>query len=94
MWIGYNFGGGEKLAWELTPLLGGVFGETTGIAPGYKGSLSWRMLELYSEGEYVFDSGTVVGQLLLQLVRAHARPGRVVPRWAGHPADACVPDRP
>ena len=34
-----------------------MFGETTGIAPGYKGSLSWRKLELYSEGEYVFDSG-------------------------------------
>jgi len=55
-WVGYNFGGGEKLAWELTPMLGGVFGNTTGIAPGYKGSLSWRKLELYSEGEYVIDA--------------------------------------
>lgn len=55
-WAGYNFGGGEKLAWELTPMLGGVFGDTTGIAPGYKGSLSWWKLELYSEGEYVFDT--------------------------------------
>ena len=55
-WIGYNFSGGEKLAWELTPMLGGVFGETTGVAPGYKGSLSWWKLELYSEGEYVFDT--------------------------------------
>src|SRR5689334_14860242 len=25
-WIGYNFGGGDKLAWEFTPMLGGVFG--------------------------------------------------------------------
>jgi hypothetical protein len=33
-----------------------VFGDTTGIAPGYKGSLSWWKLELYSEGEYVFDT--------------------------------------
>ena len=56
-WVGYNFNGGEKLAWEFTPMLGGVFGETTGIAPGYKGSLSWWKLELYSEGEYVFDTG-------------------------------------
>jgi hypothetical protein len=55
-WVGYNFGGGEKLAWELTPMLGGVFGDTTGIAPGYKGSLGWWKLELYSEGEYVFDT--------------------------------------
>jgi hypothetical protein len=56
-WVGYNFSGGEKLAWEFTPMLGGVFGETTGVAPGYKGSLSWWKLELYSEGEYVFDTG-------------------------------------
>jgi hypothetical protein len=56
-WIGYNFGGGKKLTWELTPMLGGVFGNTTGIAPGYKGSLSWWKLELYSEGEYVIDTG-------------------------------------
>ena len=57
LWVGYNFSGGKKLAWEITPMLGGVFGETTGIAPGYEGSLSWWRLELYSEGEYVFDTG-------------------------------------
>jgi hypothetical protein len=57
VWVGYTFGGGETIEWEVTPLLGGVFGETSGIAPGYKGSLSWRMLEGYSEGEYVFDTG-------------------------------------
>jgi hypothetical protein len=56
-WVGYNFSGGEKLAWEIAPMLGGVFGDITGIAPGYKGSLSWWKLELYSEGEYVFDTG-------------------------------------
>ena len=57
VWVGYNLSGGEKLEWELTPMLGGVFGNTTGIAPGYKGLLSWWKLELYSEGEYVFDTG-------------------------------------
>jgi hypothetical protein len=57
-WLGYNFSGGEKLAWEFTPMIGGVFGDTTGIAPGYKGSLGWRKLELYSEGEYVFDTAS------------------------------------
>lgn len=57
VWVGYNFSGGGKVAWELAPMLGGVFGDTTGVAPGYKGSLSWWKLELYSEGEYVFDTG-------------------------------------
>lgn len=56
VWIGYNFSVGEKLAFEITPMLGGVFGNTTGIAPGYKGALSWWKLELSSEGEYVFDT--------------------------------------
>ena len=55
-WVGYNFSGGEKLAWEFTPMLGGVFGDTKGVAPGYKGSLGWWKVELYSEGEYVFDT--------------------------------------
>ena len=61
VWVGYNFSGGEKLAWEFTPMLGGVFGNTTGLAPGYKGSLSWWKLELYSEGEYVWDTGDSSG---------------------------------
>jgi hypothetical protein len=56
VWAGYNVSGGEELTWEITPMLGGVFGHTTGIAPGCKGSLSWWKLELYSEGEYLFDT--------------------------------------
>ncbi len=36
-------------------MAGGVFGKTTGVAPGYELTLSWGPLELYSEGEYVFD---------------------------------------
>src|SRR3954463_4602173 len=56
-WIGYNFAGGDKLAWEFTPMVGGVFGKTDGVAPGYKGSVTWWKLELYSEGEYLFDVG-------------------------------------
>jgi hypothetical protein len=54
-WGGYNFSGGEALPWEVTPMLGLVFGDLTGIAPGYTGSVGWRKLELYSEGEYVVD---------------------------------------
>src|SRR5262249_9318213 len=60
-WLGYNFSGGETLSWEITPMFGVVFGNTTGVAPGYKGSLSWWKLELYSEGEYVVDPGDSSG---------------------------------
>jgi hypothetical protein len=55
-WLGYNFSGGETLVWELTPMVGGVVGNTWGFAPGFKGSLGWWKLELFSEGEYVFDT--------------------------------------
>jgi hypothetical protein len=53
LWAGYNLSGGGELAWELTPMLGVAFGDLEGVAPGYKGSLSWWRLELYSEGEYL-----------------------------------------
>jgi hypothetical protein len=58
LWIGANFSGGGTLMWAVTPMLGGVFGDTTAIAPGAKASLGWRALELYGESEYVIDTGT------------------------------------
>jgi hypothetical protein len=54
-WLGFNFAGGRTVEWSVTPMIGGVFGDTDGVAPGYKGSLGWRKLEVYSEGEWVFD---------------------------------------
>lgn len=62
VWIGYNFSGGKNLEWQLTPMLGGVFGNTTGIAPGYKLALTWWKLEFSSEGEFVFDTGNPEGR--------------------------------
>ena len=53
-WAGYNFSGGSRVEWELTPMVGGVFGDTNGVAPGYTGSISWWKLDAYGEGEYVF----------------------------------------
>jgi hypothetical protein len=56
-WLGANFALGDRLSLAFTPMVGGVFGNTTGFAPGYKGSLSWWKLELSSESEYVVDVG-------------------------------------
>jgi hypothetical protein len=56
VWVGYNFSVGEELSLDITPMLGGVFGDTTGIAPGLRGSLKWWRLEFYGEAEYVFDT--------------------------------------
>ena len=56
IWAGVNFSGGDGLSWELTPMVGGVFGDTSGVAPGYRGSIAWRALEFTSEGEALIDA--------------------------------------
>ncbi|MGB9156740.1 MAG: hypothetical protein WCB20_09635, partial [Chthoniobacterales bacterium] len=44
LWLGYNFSVGEKLTLEATPMVGGVFGDITGFAPGYTLSLTyWKL---------------------------------------------------
>jgi hypothetical protein len=54
LFVGGNWGGGEEVEWSVTPMLGGVFGLTEGIAPAVILSLGWRRLFLYSENEVVF----------------------------------------
>lgn len=56
VWLGYNLSFGEKLVIDATPMVGGVFGNTTGVAPGYLVTLSYKTISLYSEGEFVFDA--------------------------------------
>jgi hypothetical protein len=56
VWVGWNLGVGEKLRLDTTLMAGGVFGDTRGVAPGYKLTLSYSRFEFYSEGEYVFDT--------------------------------------
>jgi hypothetical protein len=58
LWIGYNLSFGDKVTFDLTPMVGSVFGDTSGVAPGYKLALAFRSFELSSESEYVFDSGS------------------------------------
>ena len=54
--VGWTFSGGEDFTWELTPLLGGVWGTTRGFVPGLEASLAWGSVDLYVEGEYVRSS--------------------------------------
>jgi hypothetical protein len=56
LWVGYNFAAGRKLVFQATPMFGVVLGRTMGIAPGYELSLTYKRLELYSEGEYVCNT--------------------------------------
>jgi hypothetical protein len=55
VWVGYNFAAGEEFTVEFTPMFGVVQGDTDGVSPGYKLALGYGMLELYTEGQYLFD---------------------------------------
>lgn len=55
LWVGYDFSAGKKLVLDLTPMAGAVFGNLNGVAPGYWFTLSYKKVQLYSSGEYVFD---------------------------------------
>ncbi len=56
LWAGYNFTSGKKVVLDLTPMVGGVLGSLKGIAPGYLITLTYKRVQLYSNGEYVFDT--------------------------------------
>ena len=60
-WVGYNSSWGENVVFEFTPMLGGVFGRTTGIAPGIEAALTYKKLQLSLSNEYVFDTGDRAG---------------------------------
>jgi len=61
LWMGYNFSWGKTWQFAVTPMVGGVFGRTNGIAPGCEASLSWKMVTLSIDNEYVFDTTSKLG---------------------------------
>jgi len=54
-WVGCNFSGGKKLEYTITPMIGGVIGNSNGVAPGLELTLGLNKFELYSEQEYLFE---------------------------------------
>jgi hypothetical protein len=55
LWTGYNFNGGEKLSYAITPMIGAVVGSSDGIAPGLRFELAYKRLTLSSESEFFID---------------------------------------
>jgi hypothetical protein len=74
VWIGWNLEWGEKLTFALTPMLGGVFGDLNGVAPGAEWTLAWGPVELYTEFEFVIDCGDVSGSSIYGWTELSARP--------------------
>jgi hypothetical protein len=60
-WIGYNFTFGDTAEFAFTPMLGAVFGDMTGVSPGYTASLDYKRLAFWTSGEFVFDTNHKAG---------------------------------
>ncbi|HMC96743.1 MAG TPA: hypothetical protein VKG92_03775 [Flavobacteriales bacterium] len=55
VWAGRWFGFGDGLHVDMAPMVGGVFGNTNGIAPGLLVEAEWKSLSFYSSSEYLID---------------------------------------
>ena len=53
--VGANFEFGDKVKLALTPMIGGLVGQTDGIIPAFEADLTIGPFEAYGEAEYVFD---------------------------------------
>ncbi len=53
--VGRNVAFGTSVVLQMTPMLGALAGDTTGIVPALELDLAWKRLEFYTEGEYVID---------------------------------------
>jgi len=54
---GWTFAGGDAIAWEVTPLLGGAWGSVNAFIPAVEASVAAGKFDFYVEGEYVRDHG-------------------------------------
>lgn len=55
--VGANFEFGNEVTLTLTPMIGGLVGQTDGIIPALAADLTIGPFEAYAEAEYVFDLG-------------------------------------
>ncbi len=68
LWVGYNFSAGKKVLLEVTPMIGGAFGRTNGIAPGCEAHSPIRRLNCrfrmntYSIRRINLGTSTTVGR--------------------------------
>lgn len=56
VFVGWKLPIEGEISGGVTPMLGGVFGDTDGVAPAAEASLAWRRLAWYVEAEYVLDA--------------------------------------
>ena len=55
VFVGWKFSGGESVTFEVTPIIGVLFGSTHGTIPGVEASVAYGPFDAYIEAEYVYD---------------------------------------
>jgi hypothetical protein len=60
------------------PMIGGVFGDINGIAPGYTISITSGPVEFYTQGEYFFDGRSSEGNFFYNWSELSVAPARWV----------------
>jgi hypothetical protein len=56
LFVGWKFSGGDVVTFEITPIVGALFGAARGAVPGIEASVAYGSLDAYIEAEYVHDS--------------------------------------
>ena len=65
LFAGWNFAGGESVTFQVTPLIGGLFGETHGVVPGIQ-TRSLAMSKFWAEHGMRFIGTAAEHALLLE----------------------------
>jgi hypothetical protein len=53
--VGWKFAGGDAVTFEVTPMIGALFGAARGVVPGVEASVAYGAVDAYIEAEYVHD---------------------------------------
>jgi hypothetical protein len=56
LFVGWNFSGGDQVTFQVTPIVGGLFGAAHGVIPGVEAAVAYRSIDAYIEAEYVADA--------------------------------------
>src|SRR4051794_6370932 len=52
---GLTFKGGDKVQFDIKPMMGVVAGNTNGFAPALEADITYKIFDFYSESEFVID---------------------------------------
>ncbi len=92
--VGWKFAGGDSVSYELTPIIGGLFGAARGVVPGLEASIGWRIVRCLRRGRVRSRPRREQCELFLLVDRARLEAPRMAPGRPRRSADAYHRQRP